>query len=196
MVSTWRNPAFTETGFDDLFVIGVADDNESRRLFEDTFTRVLVSRGSKAQASWKVLPQSEQLTEEQIRGAMEGSDSDAVLITTLVSVDEKQEYVPTSTQTPGAPASNVGTGGRMNVGSSPGVGYARSYSRSYLETHETGYYETHTTYIFRTELYSVATGTMVWWGNSQTVNPKNRSKKVGSVAEAVVEELKTEKLIQ
>jgi hypothetical protein len=130
MVSTWRNPAFADAGFEDLFVIGVADDDEGRRLFEDTFARVVVSEGSKAQPSYKFLPQSELLTEEQIRGATESGDFDGVLITTLVSVDEKQEYVPTSTQTPGAPASNVGTGGRMNVGSSPGVGYARSYNRS------------------------------------------------------------------
>jgi hypothetical protein len=37
---------------------------------------------------------------------------------------------------------------------------------------------------------------MVWWGTSETLNPKNRSKKVGSVAEAVVQELKGEKLLQ
>ena len=59
-----------------------------------------------------------------------------------------------------------------------------------------GYYETNTTYRFRTELYSGEKGTMVWRGDSEAVNPKNRSSKVGSMAEAVVAELKNEQLIR
>jgi hypothetical protein len=198
MVSTWRNPAFTDVGFEDLFVIGVGENNETRRLFEDTFAKVIVSEGSQAQASWRSLPQSEQLTDQQIRDAMEGGDFDGVLITTLVSVDEEQEFVPPSGDTAGAPAGGAGyyPSGTRNVRSSPGVGYYQSYNRNYLETHETGYYKTHTTYRFRTELYSVATGTMVWRGDSKTVNPKNRTDTIGSVAEAVTRELKSEKLIQ
>ncbi len=195
MVSTWRNPAFTDVGFENLFVIGVGDTNETRRLYEDTFARVLVSKGSQAQGSWKLLPQSSELTDAEIRGAMESGGFDGVLITTLLSVDEKQEFVPPQEQQPGPPAGGSSRPNTLNVRSSPGVGYYRSYNRSYMTTHETGYYKTHTTYRFRTELYSGATGTAVWWGDSETVNPKNRSDKIGSVAEAVVRELKGEKLI-
>jgi len=196
MVSSWRNPAFTDVGFEDLLVIAVADTNETRRLYEDTFSRVIVSEGAQAQASHRLLPQSGPLTEEQIRDAMERGDFDGVLITTLVSVDEEREFVPPPDQTTATPAASVGTGGAMNVRSSPGVGYFRSYSRGYAETHDEGYYETHTTYRFRTELYSGDTGTMAWRGDSETVNPKNRATKVGSVAESVVSELKRELLIQ
>ena len=195
-VSSWRNPAFTDSGFEELFVIGVADNNATRRLYEDTFARVIVSQGSQAQGSWKFLPQSGELTEQEIRGATEGGDFDGVLITTLVNVDEQKEFVPSSAPPASAPAAGIGPGGAMNVRSSPSAGYARSYRRSYLATHNEGYYETNTTYRFRTELYSVATGTMVWWGESETVNPKNRANKVGSVAQAVIQNLKDEQLIQ
>ena len=197
MVSSWQNPAFTDAGFEDLLVIGVADTNETRRLYEDTFSRVFVSEGARSQPSYRLLPQSGPLSEEQIRGAMEGGGFDGVLITTLVSVDEQREFVPPPEQQNNRPASNVGPGGQMNVRTSPGgVGYFQSYSRSYSATHIEGYYKTDTTYRFTTELYSGGTGTMVWRGESETVNPKNRADKVGSVAEAVVRELKSEKLLQ
>ena len=197
MVSSWRNPAFADAAFEELFVIGVGENNDTRRTFEDTFAKMLTSEGTKAQSSWNLLPQSQQLTEQQVRGALEGGNFDGVLITTLLSVAEDKEYVPPSGQPVGEPAGGVGyyPSGTQNIGSSPGTGYYRSYSRSYLETHEYGYYETHTTYRVRTELYSVETGTMVWWGHSETVNPKNRADTIGSITEAVIRELKSEGLI-
>ena len=63
---TWRNPAFQSGGFQKLFVIGVGEDDARRRLFEDEFAKALALEGAAAQASWGLLPQSKQLTEEQL----------------------------------------------------------------------------------------------------------------------------------
>ncbi|MBW1761751.1 MAG: hypothetical protein JRJ64_09630, partial [Deltaproteobacteria bacterium] len=96
---SWRNPSVEHTVFKKLFVIGIGENDGGRRLFEDTFAKALAERGTSAQASWGLLPQTTQLTEEQIRGAIEGGNFDGVLITRLLSVDQNQEYVPPSTYT-------------------------------------------------------------------------------------------------
>ena len=85
----------------------------------------------------------------------------------------------------------------MNIGASAGTaGYYQSYKSRYSETTQQGYYETKETYRLKTELYSVATGDLVWWGQSDTTDPKRVSDVIDSMTDAVAKELKTEGLIR
>jgi hypothetical protein len=156
---TWRNPAFQGGGFQKLFVIGVGEDDARRRLFEDEFAKALALEGAAAQASWGLLPQSKQLTEEQIRSAIDGGGFDGVVITRLLGVDQSEEYVPPSTYT--VPTRYYG------------YGYYGYYGTSYTVVNEPGYYKTSTTFRLETNLYSVASGDLVWSGQSDTVNPES-----------------------
>ena len=197
---SWQNPAYEGGGFQNLFVIGVGENDETRRLFEDIFAQMIAAQGGKAEASWSRLPQSQQLTEPQVRAAIEGGEFDGVLVTTLLGVDEEQEYVQPSGGPAEAPIAGSGSGyypdGTMAVASGPGTaGYYQSYNRSYQATAEQGYYETKETYRLKTELYSVATGDLVWWGQSKTTDPKDVSDVIGSMTDAVAKELKSEGLI-
>lgn len=178
---SWRSPAFEQTVFRKLFVIGVGEDDAGRRLFEDTFAETLAKEGASAQASWGVLPQSGRLTEEQIRGAIEGGDFDGVLVTRLLGVDQKEEYVPPSTYS--VPTTTYG------------YGYYGYYGASYTMVHEPGYFRTNTTFRLETNLYSVATGDLVWSGQSETLNPESLTDVINSMTEAVAKKLKEEKLI-
>jgi len=178
---SWRNPAIEQTAFQKLFVIGVGEDDGARRLFEDTFAKSLAEQGAIAQASWGLLPQSEQLTEEQIRGAIEGGNFDGVLITRLLGVDRNEEYVPPSTYT--VPTSHHG------------YGYYGYYGASYAVVHEPGYYKTNTTFRLETNLYAVATSDLVWSGHSETLNPDSLTDVIDSMTAAVAKKLKAEKLL-
>ena len=177
----WKNPNYQGEAFKKLFVIGVAHDEGSRRLFEDTFAKAIATEGAAAQASWGHLPQSEQLTEEQVRGAIEGGDFDGVLITRLLGVDQSEEYVPPSTHT--VPTTHYG------------YGYYGYYGASYAVVHEPGYFKTNTTFRLETNLYSVATGDLVWSGQSETLNPESLTDVIHSMTSAVAKKLKSEKLI-
>jgi len=178
---SWRNPAITQAAFTKLFVIGVGEDDGGRRLFEDTFAKALSEQGSAAQASWGVLPQSTQLTEEQIRGAVEGGNFDGVLITRLLGVDQDKEYVPPSTYTV--------------PGNYHGYGYYGYYGASYDVVHQPGYFKINTTFRLETNLYSVATSDLVWSGQSETLNPESIADVIDSMTAAVAKKLKAEKLI-
>lgn len=88
------NPAHEGTPFQKIFVIGVAESNVNRRRFEDRFAAVLSGPRAAASPSYGALPQSHRLTEEQVRGAIEGGDYDGVVVTRLLAVEEKTEHVP------------------------------------------------------------------------------------------------------
>ena len=178
---SWHNPDYDQTAFKKLFVIGVGENEGGRRLFEDTFAKALAQQGTSAQASWGLLPQSTQLSEEQIRGALEGGNFDGVLITRLLSVDQSQEYVPPSTHT--VPTTSYG------------YGYYGYYGSSYEVVHEPGYFKTNTTFRLETNLYSVASAGLVWSGQSETLNPASLTDVIDSMTAAVAKKLKEEKLI-
>jgi len=178
---SWRNPSYANGGFQKLFVIGVGEDDGGRRLFEDTFAKSLAEEGAAAQASWGVLPQSTQLSEEQVRGAIEGGNFDGVVITRLLKVAKSQEYVPPSTYS--VPSTYHG------------YGYYGYYGTSYEVVHQPGYFKTNTTFVLETNLYSVATADLVWSGQSETLNPESLTDVIDSMTAAVAKKLKAEKLI-
>jgi len=178
---SWRNPEFEDSFFRKLFVIGIGRDESARRLFEDTFVKTLEARGAEAQPSWAVLPQSDQLAEEQIRSAIDGGGFDAVLITRLLSVDEAQEYVEGRSYA--VPTTHYG------------YGYYGYYGTSYAIVHEPGYLKTNTTVRLGTNLYSVATGGLVWSGQTDTTNPDSVMQLIDSMTAAVAKQLAREKLI-
>ena len=179
--AAWKNPNYAGGAFQKLFVIGVGPHDGDRRLFEDTFAKALSYEGASAQASWAQLPQSEQLTEEQVLGAIEGGDFDGVVITHLLSVDQEEEYVPPTTRT--VPTTHYGHG------------YYGYYGTSYAVVHEPGYYKTNTTFRIQTNLYSVASGDLVWSGRSDTLNPESLTDVIDSMTAAVAKKLKAEKLL-
>lgn len=184
---SYRNPGYEQTVFNKLFVIGVAENQESRQAFEDAFAKAIADEGGGAQASWGLLPQSTQLEEEQIRAALEGGNFDGVLITRLLSVDKDQEY------TPGSTYNNPRT--RYYQGGGYGYGFYGFYGTTYAQVHEPGYFETSTTFRLETNLYSLATNGLVWTGQSETVNPESIPDARGSMTAAVAKKLKEEKLI-
>jgi hypothetical protein len=188
MPLTYRNPGYEETVFKKLLVIGVSESDEGRKLFEDTFAKTLTSAGTTATPSYAILPQSEQLSEEQISKAIQGDGYDGVLITQVLSVDEAQEYVEGKSHTV-APR-NMGYSGGYGY-----YGYYGFYSGGFATVHQPGYFKTHTSFRLETNLYSVANDGLVWSGQSDTVNPESLENVVDSMTAAVAKELKYEKLI-
>jgi hypothetical protein len=178
---SWRNPTFDRPAFKKLFVIGIGENDTARRLFEDTFAKALAREGTSAQASWGVLPQTTQLTEEQVRGAVEGGNFDGVIISRLSSVDQSEEYVPPSSYS--VPTTYYG------------YGYYGYYGSSYAMVHEPGYFKTNTTFRVETNLYAVAGASLVWSGQSETLNPESLTDVIDSMTAAVAKQLKQEKLI-
>jgi hypothetical protein len=176
-----RVAGYEGMAFESLFVIGVGEDNEARKLFEDAFSDALATSGARAQPSWGLLPQSTLLTEQELEAAVGTDDFDGVLITRLVSVDEEHEYVE----------------GRTYSERHPRYRYYKGYYKgSYKVVHEPGYYETKTTYRLETNLYAVSDGSLVWSADSNTVDPDSVDEGIDSMTLAIVAKLEEEGLIR
>ncbi len=191
---SYRNPGFEETVFKKVLVIGVAENQEGRQAFEDAFAKAIADEGGEAQASWTLLPQNTQLEEEQIRAALEGKNFDGVLITRLLSVDKDQEYVEPKAYSNPKTTYYAGGGGYYGRGYYGG-GYYGFYGTTYATVHEPGYFETSTTLRLETSLYSLATNSLVWTGQSDTVDPESIPDARASMTAAVAKKLKEERLI-
>jgi hypothetical protein len=177
--TTWRNPDYQGASFQKVLVIGVAERDADRRLFEDRFAEVLFGRGLDALPSYEILPQSERLSEEQIREAIAGGGHDAVIVTRLLGMEEKTEYVPPRSHT--VPRYYHG--------------YYGYYGRTWDVVHEPGYSVTRTIMRLETNLYEVGSGDLVWSGQSETFDPRSLEESIDSVTEAVAEHLWAEGLI-
>ena len=186
---SYRNPGYEQTVFKKLFVIGVAENQESRQAFENAFAEAITEQGGSAEASWGHLPKSEQLSEEEIRSAMGAGGFDGVLITRLLSVDKSQEYTPPSTYNNPRTRYYAGGGGIY------GYGFYGFYGTTYAQVHTPGYFETSTTIRLETNLYSLATSGLVWTGQSDTVDPSSIPDARESMTAAVAKKLKEERLI-
>ncbi len=176
---TWRNPDHQGGPFQKIFVIGVGENEDNRRLFEDRFAAVLSGPGGAASPSYGALPQSDRLSEDQIRGAIDGGGYDGVIVTRLLGVEEETEYVPPRSYTVGRRYSGV-------------YGY---YGTTYDTVHEPGYTTTRTVVRLETKLYDVASGELVWSGQSETFDPDPLTEGIDSVTKAVAKRLREEGLI-
>jgi len=186
---SYRNPGYEQTVFKKLFVIGVAENDESRQAFENAFAQAIVAQGGSAEGSWSHLPKSEQLTEDEIRAAVGAGGFDGVLITRLLSVDESKDYTAPSTYNNPQTRYYPGGGGMY------GYGFYGFYGTTYAEVHTPGYFDTSTTIRLETSLYSLATDGLVWTGQSDTVDPSSIPDARASMTAAVAKKLKDEKLI-
>lgn len=186
---SYRNPGYEQTVFKKLLVIGVAENQESRQAFEDAFANAINGQGGLAAPSWGLLPKSEQLTEDEVRSAVGAGGYDGVLITRLLSVDKDQQYTPASTYNNPRTRYYAGGGGLY------GYGYYGFYGTTFAQVHEPGYFKTSTTIRVETNLYSVATDSLVWTAQSDTVDPSSIPDARESMTAAVAKKLKEEKLI-
>ena len=176
-----RMPGYDGAFFTSLLVIGVGENDEERRFFEDVFCRVLSSDSAYMLPSWKLLPESRLLTETELKGAIGTNQFDGVLTIRLVSVDEDEDEEQVEGKTSRAQRARP---------------FERYYQGSYEVAHEPGYYERATTYRFETNLHATRDSGLVWSAHSVSVDPGSVETSIESLARAVGEKLREEGLIR
>lgn len=175
--AAWRNPEFSGVPFGKLFIIGVARNDEYRRLYENSLVRALEGEGAVAQASSAVFPQDEELDDVQLLEAVKSGGFDAVVITRLKSVDEEPVYVPGNPPT----SSDL---------------YMAGYDEAYALNSDPGYYKMALKYRLETALYSARDAMVVWVVESETTDPQSVDEIIQSVSALIAKQLKAEALIR
>ena len=193
---SFRNPGFENTAFKELLVIGVDDDQQGRVAFENAFVKAIENEGGAAHPSWKGLPATTLIAEEQFRTLATQTGSDGILITRLLSVErDVTDFQRGGKSVRGRKRLGFVPGG-IAGGPAWGVGGFHSfYATSFTEVHGEEYFSTQMTVRLETNLYSVATNSLVWTAQTQTIDPESVSALLDSMTAAVAKRLKEESLL-
>ena len=104
-----------------------------------------------------------------------------MLVTRLVSLKEEEVRSP-STIEYGSPDDYHGR-------------YYTDYNTAYDYAHQSGQYTTSVRVGLETKLYDVKTEKLIWAASSKSANPKSKTKLFDAVIEALVRDLKKNKLL-
>ena len=160
-----------------ILVIGVLNDPELRRRFEDNFVGQLKAKGLGGVTGYSVLPDDEMLTKELIKAQIEETHIDGVLVARVKGVGTVEMETA-----------------RSNAPETPRALGSKEVSRNDLFGHyavvlqtagEPGYSMTGNEVNIELKLFEVSEGTPVWTLSRVTTNPRNASdtiEKLGSIA--------------
>jgi hypothetical protein len=177
LVNQWRSPEPVAGPFRSILVLGIAEQETNRRIFEDTLVATLKARGVAAVPSYRFIPSSDEVADEQtLQAAVGDAGADSVMITQLVEERNEIRY------TPAYPS---------------GIGTPRLY----------GYYRSSWTYwhpprvdrfkiaVLETNLWDAESEELIWSGTTETFEPRELRQEVEGFAKLIVDALGKNALI-
>jgi hypothetical protein len=180
LTNVWSDPGYVGQPKKSVLVVGVTPRPESRSNFEYQLKYDLIAHGVNAIASVDGLPKDVKLDKESFAQYFGDKNLDAVLITSLVSADTTEEYVPGMTYT--APIGYGGYGGY-------GPGWYGYYRNVYSVYQDPGYWTENSKFVLETNLFDVATTKLIWRGMSEAVNPDDAVQLIGELSKKLVKRL-------
>jgi hypothetical protein len=184
LVMSWKNPKYASEHFHRILVIGMSDNPVVRADFEDSLSRKMQRDGFEAIPGNTILLRSDSsnLDIAYLKGQIQDHKIDAVIVSRLIKVDKKTTYVP---------------GQNYVVPYAYYSGFYGYYGTVYRQVYTPDYLRNDTTVRIETNLYAVTPPNedLVWTGVSDTFNPKNADKAIGSLVKLVVKQLEKEAIL-
>lgn len=181
LTGVWKDAAYTGGSLKSVMVVGVVENPRNRRMFEQFFVEQFKNNGVEAFSSSDVILLGKELNKDAVKSAAEKLGADAVLVTHLKAVEEKEEYMPPV-------YTNIPDPYNQNLG--------RHYSRVYGYVHEPGYYVTHKYVRLENNLYEIKTEKLIWSSSSETINPESANEVIESLGKVVMKSLRDNGLIK
>ena len=172
-VTEWRDATYQGGPFRSFLIVGVSGQESVRRTFEETFVQRLQDHQVSAVASFAAIAGEARPTRDSIKAAIAEQSVDAVLITHLVGVDEKQIVHPPTYR-----------GGFYGY-----YGFVGGYA------YDPGYVSQQKTVKLETNLYDARSEKLVWSMQSATINPSNEKKLIEAQIKTVVDRLQAQQLL-
>jgi hypothetical protein len=175
ITSEWRDQDYAGGKIDNILVIGVSNQVSVRHMVESNMVAELEKLNVSATPSYTIMDVGTEIDHATVKAAIADKNFDAVLVTHLVGVEQKQQYVPPT------PAINPG--------------YYGYYSMAYGRVYEPGYYEQYEVVKLETLLYDVDSDKLVWSMGSDTIESGSNEKLIESNVKAVIESLGKQNLL-
>lgn len=184
---SWVKPGYSDK-IENVYLIGIAKEEDYRRIFEETFKRQLSGQGVQAVASHNDLPRDQENSKANIIQAMTAHGCDSVLLTKLV---RKRTEAGTQGQ------------GIQVVRTTPvplyvdpwynnwGAYYNQSYSVVNIQPTTPGT----TTLIIESVLYDLKSEERIWAAQFETVEKLDPIKMIRGYVQAVTRNLQAKGLL-
>jgi len=158
--------------------MAVAPDAVIRRAYEDSFVSKLKAGKTDAFSSAAVMPTESEYSRDSILAAINAMNADAVIVTRLIGVEEKEVYnPPVYTPLPGH------------------AGLYGYYTGAVRVIYEPGYISRHKSVKLETNLYDAATEKLVWSIQTESIDPSTPDTLIESKIATVIKHLRKQKLI-
>jgi hypothetical protein len=173
VTNTWRDPSFTgPIHFNKIAVIVLHPDGPVRRAAEDEMVKVIGP--DRAIAGYTFLTDDDRKTAAKVKAKVEAAGFDGAVTMKLAGSRNETTYIPGS------------------AGYAPFYDY---YDRSGAFAGDQGVVVSDTIVSIQTNIFSVKDGKLIWACTTELANPSDARKVVASIAKAVEDELRKEKLL-
>lgn len=149
-----------------IMVLGIAKEATARRLFEDNFVEELQKRGVHAIVSYRLL--SGELNKQMIDDAVTDAGVTTIMVTRMVDKKKETVYTPGTTTVYGGYPGYYGS-------------YYGYYNHGYSTVSSPGYISEWITFVLESNLYDVATDTLIWTARTEMDDPKTIEKAVDAL---------------
>ncbi|HEX7879162.1 MAG TPA: hypothetical protein VF720_07110 [Candidatus Eisenbacteria bacterium] len=177
--SIWKDPtAVGPKG--NLLIVGLSDNQTSRRMFEDALTSTLTAAGNQASQSYPVIPSGREADKQAMTGMLREKGFDAILTARAVSEDKEKIYNPEPEYF--TPPSYY-------------YSYWDFYSPATQAVSAPGYYTEETWVRVETNLYD-ADGKLIWTAATSTLKNGDMREEIHSLCATLTKQLEKSGLIK
>ncbi len=187
IVGSWSEPGLAAGGFQNVLVIGVANDDMVKRIYEDTMVARLKQKGIQASPSYRIVKRGEKVERDVIINHLKRNNMDGVMVTKLIG--KRTETVVTPAQT------TVRTGGHRGdyYGGRRG-GYDRwypHYAASYDVAHTPSTVQSYEVLTIESTLYKIQGDQEqpTWSAQSETAPSGNINSDVSELVDKLFEDM-------
>jgi len=178
--SAWYDTSYRGGPFKKVVVIASDGTTADSRVFEDIFVQKLTAAGVNAVPGYTTVPPDARRSEAPFAAAVAATGADGVILVRLLRVDTK-----TQVSTMMMPGPMMGPWGGFYGG--PGF-----YAGGFYPVPEVTQYDVASV---ETNVYTVATKTLVWAATTQTVNPTTVAKEAPNYADLIIAQLRARNLL-
>ena len=150
-----------------VLVVGLSPDIERRRLFEVRLSRELRQVRISATPSTEVLGVDEPIDRDSLQSHLANTSFDSVIVTRLVGVENRSNYVPSSSY--------------------------RNFYHYYTDAHtwafEPGFTFENRVFSLETNLYDIASESLIWSMQSEAFESRRIYKLIEDLAELIAKEM-------
>ncbi len=178
LVETWRDDQFKGPAFKKIMVVSLIKRTDTRQRIEDDFAGQLKARGVNSVTCYSCIPDIQNLSREEVVKAAIQNGVDGVLVVELRQAGTRLESVLDKSPTMGEFVSFDSY--MLSATSSP-------YDSAMIRRDEV--------VTLSTRLFDAGTGKLIWYSNTETVDPGKTEREIASFTKIILNTLRKEKLI-